>query len=175
MAQSKNGAALQHQRAPSKCLSRVVDEVEFGLVVQRRRCRPGSGGRHRPAVLVLATRTDGAESLCDGRLERGRRGREKSNVLDGFGDLGNVLLDEVLGACERAVVQLGRADVAEIPNEPRAEEIDELVDVGFVAHLHEGVEAFVNEAVVVVLRGRIISPARQSVISKRAKFLGIEP
>lgn len=141
VAQPEDGAALQHERAPPERLPRVVHKVQLHLVRQDA----------LPAVPAAA-------DAC-------RRRRQGADVLDGLGDLRDVLLDEVLGAREGAVVELRRGEVAEVADEAGAEEVDELVEVVLLARDGEGAEALGDESPVVVLRRRVIPPVGVTIIS----------
>ena len=47
-----------------------------------------------------------------------------ADILDRLGDLGNILLDQVLRTREGSVIELRRRDVAKIANEAGPEKID---------------------------------------------------
>lgn len=86
------------------------------------------------------------------------------DIFDGLGDLGDVLFDEILGAGEGAVVEGRGGDVAEVANQAGAEEVDEGIKVAILSRGDQGVEAFVDESVIVVLGRRVVPPvaARQT-------------
>lgn len=102
VAEAEDGAALQDEGAPAEGLARVVQEVELAL----RRERVVHVLRVDVVVVVHLQR-------------RGRRARV--DVLDGARHLRRVLLHQVLGARERAVVEPRRGDVAQVPHESGAD------------------------------------------------------
>ena len=124
MAQTEYSTTLENKSAPAKRLSRVVDKVQLHLI-----------------------RQDGVGAVQGRWATRG----QSADVLDGLGDLGDVLVDQVLGARERAVVELRGGQVPEVSDEAGAEEVDELVKVILLPGNGEGVEALGDEPPVVIL------------------------
>lgn len=87
-----------------------------------------------------------------------RRGRVGGDILDGEGDLGDVVLDEQLGAGVGAVEQARRRDVAQVAHQAGAQQVHQAQDVIVLAHLDDGLQPLVDEAVVVVFAGRVLAP-----------------
>ena len=172
MAEAKDGAALQDQGAPAEALFRVVDEIE--LVLGR-----DGGGRHAAGARAVSEvgggagvrlvnvllhsailRADlavlpflGQRSLLavDGRRQRGQ-------VENTFHVLGNVFLDQQLGAGEAAIKKLPAGNIAQIPNKPRTQRVDEPVDIPALAHGPDEAHPLVDQAIVIVAALRVLAP-----------------
>jgi hypothetical protein len=72
--------------------------------------------------------------------------------------VGDVVLDQQLGAREGVVKEARGGDVAQVADEAGAEQADEAEDVGGVVQGDERLEALVDEAVVVERAGGRLAP-----------------
>jgi hypothetical protein len=54
-------------------------------------------------------------------------------IIDRFGNLSNVFLDEVLGSGERTIVEFRRGDISQVANKPRSKKVDQLLEVVFLS------------------------------------------
>ncbi len=168
VAHAKDGAALQHEGAPAKPLSRIADEVELVL---RGDGRVGQAAAGRADVLLsgelaagvveggaaagaapadLAVLPLGGDELGGGLgTVTGSGRRERGDVHDGGHVLRDVVLDQTLRAGKADIKQLWRSNIAEIPQEAAAEDVHKAVDIALPAHLPDECDAAVNQLVVV--------------------------
>jgi hypothetical protein len=87
-----------------------------------------------------------------------RSRRAACNDVDAARDLCDIVFDEKLGAGIRPIVQFRRSDVPKITHEAASNEVDEVDDVAILFGCVEGCEALVDEAVIVILARRALSP-----------------
>lgn len=186
VAHAEDGAALQDQARAAKGLAGVVDEGHFGLHGQGRRRQIGAGSRDAgrddspwgPGGLGLVGCGLPARLLIDGGAGRSRGGSSTTKVpargrrgdgsgeevVDGEDDLGDVLVDDELGAGEGAVVQLGGRDVAQVADEAGADEVGQAVVLGRVgAGVVQQLQAVLDKGPVVVLGLGRLAPEVEAV------------